>query len=314
MQKDYVVVALGGNAMIRSGERGTFSEQQRNIQTTVTALTNLIQAGHHLVITHGNGPQVGNLLLQQEAASDSVPPMPLEICGAQSQGQIGYMLQQAFRQELVKANLPVEVATIITQVIVNRNSPAFDNPTKFVGPFYDAATAEQLRQEKQWTVVKDSDRGYRRVVPSPKPNDIVEKAIIRQLIEMGVLVIASGGGGVPVVNGEGQLRGVEAVIDKDLVAALLATLLEAQILLILTDADQVALHFGTPQQKNLEQVSFSQMKQYQAEGHFPPGSMGPKIDGALRFIEQGGERVIITRPEQAVAALAGSGGTHIVPD
>lgn len=314
-RKDCTVVALGGNALIRARERGLYSDQLRNIRATAAALVNLIEQGHRLVLTHGNGPQVGNLLIQQEMANDTVPPMPLDVCGAQSQGQIGYMLQQALRVALAEKGLSRQIGTVITQVLVQADSPALQNPTKPVGPFYQASMAETLRRERGWHMVEDSNRGYRRVVPSPEPYDIVEKEIICRLFGAGVIVIASGGGGVPVVQDEqGRLTGVEAVIDKDRAVALLATLLKARLLLILTDADRVALNYGTPQQQDLTHVTVNQLKQYAADGHFPPGSMGPKIEGALRFLEQGGERVIITRPELAATSLAGEQGTHITPD
>lgn len=310
-----IAVALGGNALIRAGDRGTYEEQRANVRTTVKALVNLMDAGHRLVITHGNGPQVGNLLLQQEAASDRVPPMPLHVCGAQSQGQIGYMLQQALVDALADAGLSREVITLVTQVVVDPESPAFRQPSKPVGPFYDAETAERLRAEHGWTIVNDAGRGYRRVVPSPDPLDIVEKRVIRCLVDAGAVVIASGGGGVPVArDAEGHLYGVEAVIDKDLAGALLATLVGARQLLILTDAAQVALNYGTPQQQDLARMRVSDARRYAGEGHFPPGSMGPKIEGAVRFLRDGGERAIVTRPELAGDALAGRAGTQIFPD
>lgn len=309
------VVALGGNALIRSGEKGMYSEQSRNVRITAAALVELVKAGHHLVITHGNGPQVGNLLLQQEAASGTVPPMPLDVLGARSQGQIGYMFQQALGDALRAAGMAGEVATILTQAVVDADSSALKNPTKPIGPFYDRETAERLQREKGWVIIEDSGRGYRRVVGSPQPKDIVEKATIKRLVDAGVLVIASGGGGIPVVRqADGSLAGIEAVIDKDRGAALLASLVNARLLVILTDADQVSLNYESPQQVNLDRVTVSQMRAYADQGHFPPGSMGPKIEAAINFLTHGGERVVITRPELTLAGLEGKAGTQIQPD
>lgn len=315
MRKELTVVALGGNALIRADEEGTYAQQRRNVEATANALASLVDAGHRLVITHGNGPQVGNLLLQQEAAGDRVPAMPLHVCGAQSQGQIGYMLQQALRDALQDAGVPRDVVTVVTQVLVDPDSAAFDNPTKPVGPFYDSETAERLRTVNDWTMVEDAGRGYRRVVPSPEPLDFVEKETIRRLVATDVIVIASGGGGVPVArDANGHLHGVDGVIDKDRAAARLATLVDARLLLILTDVDRVALEYGTPRQRALDEVTIRDLRRYCAEGHFAPGSMKPKIEGAVRFLTNGGARAIITRPELAVDALAGRAGTRIIPD
>jgi carbamate kinase len=315
MVEGATVVALGGNALIRAREHGSYGEQRHNVQITAAALADLARAGHRLVITHGNGPQVGNILLQQECASETVPPMPLDVCGAETQGQIGYMFQQALADALDQAGLPHSVATIITQTLVDTNSPAFKNPSKPIGPFYDEALAERLRVSKGWTIIEDSGRGYRRVVASPEPIDIVEKAAIRLLADSGVVVIASGGGGIPVARDDsGRLRGVEAVIDKDRAAALLATLVGARLLLVLTDADQVALNYGTAHQVDLDRITVSEARAYASSGHFPPGSMGPKIEGAVYFLTHGGERVIITRPGLISTALEGKAGTHILPD
>jgi len=308
-------VALGGNALIRAHEHGTYEEQLRNVMVTSAALAELVKAGHRLVITHGNGPQVGKILIQQESAGDLVSPMPLDVCGAETQGQIGYLLQQGLSNALNRANIPKVVATVITQTVIDANSPAFKKPTKPIGHFYDETTADWLRANKGWTMTEDSGRGYRRLVASPPPIDIIEKVAIKMLAESGIIVIASGGGGIPVErNGEGQLRGLEAVIDKDRAAALLAVLVEAQQMLILTDADRVYLNYGKPNQIGLDRITVSQAQEYYDEGHFPPGSMGPKIEGAIYYLTHGGERVIITRPELILEALDGKTGTHIVPD
>lgn len=315
MAEGTTVVAFGGNALIRARELGSYAQQHHNVEVTAVALTELIKAGHRLVITHGNGPQVGNILLQQECASDSIPPMPLDVCGAETQGQIGYMFQQALTDALRRAGIERDVTTIVTQTLVDPDSPAFQHPSKPIGPFYDEATAKRLRAAKGWAMVEDSGRGYRRVVSSPEPLDIIEKATVKLLVDSGVIVIASGGGGIPVArDADGQLRGVEAVIDKDRAAALLASLVGAHLLLILTDAGQVALNYGTPQQVNLDRITLSEARKYYLGGHFPPGSMGPKIEGAMYFLAHGGTEAIITRPELIIAALEGKGGTHIVPD
>ncbi len=304
-----IVVALGGNAILQKGEKGTFEEQYGNVRKTCKHIVKLIEQGYNVVITHGNGPQVGAILLQNEAGKDLVPPMPLDVCGAESQGFIGYMIQQNL-DNLLKGKKPV--ATVVTQVVVDINDPAFNEPSKPVGPFYDEKQAKKLADEKGWVVKEDAGRGWRRVVPSPDPKRIVEASSINALIKAGIVVIASGGGGIPVVEKpDGSLSGVEAVIDKDLAGERLAKEVKADILMILTSVDQVYLNYGKPEQKGISKMTIGEAKKYYEEGHFAKGSMGPKIKAAIRFIENGGKKAIITSPELATDALAGKAGTII---
>lgn len=303
-----IVVALGGNAILQPKQEGTAALQFQNVINTCVQLAGLIEAGHQLVITHGNGPQVGNILLQNEAAKDKIPPLPLDVCGAQTQGFIGYMIQQAMKNLLPRR----QVGTILTQVLVGADDPAFQNPTKPIGPFYGKEEADKLVAEKGYTMVEDSGRGWRRVVPSPDPRAIVEKELIQALLDQDAIVIAAGGGGIPVVSdGQGQLRGIEAVIDKDLAGARLAQDVGAQILLILTDVEGVAVNWGQPDQRFLHQLNRQQARELLGQGQFKAGSMGPKVEAALRFIEQGGEQSIIVSLDKAAAALAGQAGTII---
>lgn len=308
-----IVIALGGNAIKEPEARGTAEEQLRAVARSCAEIAKIAADGYRIVITHGNGPQVGNLLLQQEAAATLVPPMPLDICGAMTQGQIGYLIQQQLALKLREHGLQTPVATVITQVLVDPNDPAFANPTKPIGPFYDAARAEELRKQG-YTIRKvrnHGERPYRRVVPSPEPREIIELETIKALVEAGQVVIACGGGGVPVIRRDGKLEGVAAVIDKDLASALLASALEAEELLILTDVEFVALDYGTPHQRDLRRLTVAEAKKYLAEGQFPPGSMGPKVEAALRFLNHGGERVVITALDKAYVALHGETGTEI---
>lgn len=312
--KEKVLVALGGNAILKHEERGTAEEQLENIRTTCREMVELIREGYRIAITHGNGPQVGDILLKNELSKDTLPPMPLDVCGAESQGMIGYMIQQSMDVELRAAGMNIPTQTILTQTIVDEDDPAFRKPTKPIGPFYTALEASRLREEKGWTIVMDSGRGYRRVVPSPNPVSMVESESIKDLFEHGFVVIASGGGGVPVVRDRtGRLRGVDAVIDKDHSAAVFAKLVEAETLMILTDVDHASLNFGRPDQKDLGRITVTEAKEYIAQGHFAPGSMRPKVESAVRFVESGGKRAIITSIEKWRAALKGEAGTQIVP-
>jgi carbamate kinase len=307
-----VLVALGGNAILQHKEKDTAEEQIANVRTTCAHLVRLIQDGCKLAITHGNGPQVGDILLKNELAEDILSPMPLDICGAQTQGMIGYMFQQAMRNAVKKEGLDISVVSLITQTIVDEKDPAFKHPTKPIGPFYTATDAERLRKEKGWRIVEDSGRGYRQVVPSPKPQEIVERESIKKLYESGTIVIAAGGGGVPVVVKEdGSLKGVISVIDKDLTAQIFANHIGAETLLILTNVEDVALNYRQSNQINLEKVTISEARKFMQQGHFAPGSMAPKIDAAIRFVEAGGKRTIISSLELAMEALAGSAGTTI---
>lgn len=307
-----IVVALGGNAILQPGQFGTSDEQRRNVDLTVDAIAELIRRGHQVVITHGNGPQVGNILIQNEEANELVPAMPLDICGAESQGQIGYMIQQSLHNRLHALGIDRPVVTIVTQVVVDPQDPAFANPTKPVGPFYPKDQAEEMMPTKGWVMKEAGAKGWRRVVPSPQPKAIYECDSVRALISSGAVVIASGGGGIPVRDDEGVLSGVEAVIDKDLAGERLAHDVRADIFIILTDVEQAALNFGTPEQKNLSQMTLAEVEQYAKEGHFKAGSMGPKVEAARRFVAAGGEKAIITSLHRAVEALEGRAGTAVV--
>ncbi|HXV20524.1 MAG TPA: carbamate kinase [Desulfuromonadales bacterium] len=307
------VVALGGNALIRQGEKGEVEEQLRHIRESVLHLPLLLAKGYALVITHGNGPVVGQLLLQNEAARETVPSMPLDVCDADSEGSIGYLTQQTLVNVLRGQHGKRPVVSLITQVVVDPADPAFTRPTKPVGPFYTEAEAERQRRTKGWTVVADAGRGFRRVVPSPRPLQVVEEEPIRILLEHGVVVIAAGGGGVPVRQADtGELLGVEAVIDKDRASALLANGLGARLLVILTAVDFVYRSFGRPDQEPLPRMDVTMARRLLAEGEFAPGSMGPKIEAAIEFLEGGGEEVLITLPENLADALDGKTGTRIV--
>ena len=311
--KKTVVVALGGNAIIQPGQEGTFEEQMVNVHVTCEQLAHMVESGdYRVVVTHGNGPQVGNLLLQNEAGKDVAAPMPLFALGAESQGFIGLMIQQNLGNllaEMGKGDIPI--ATIVTQVVVGKNDPAFANPTKPVGPFYSEEEAKALESDKGYNVREDAGRGWRRVVPSPDPIEINEKAAIRQLVEAKSIVIASGGGGIPVIRENGKLVGVDAVIDKDLAGERLAVDVGASIFMILTDVDSVRLNYNTPDEKVLSNITIDEAKKYAEEGHFAKGSMEPKVRAAVRFVEAGGEKAIITSLDQAVAALEGNAGTTI---
>jgi len=310
--KETIVIALGGNAL---ASRGTWEEQLEVIAESCRKIVEIVASGAKVVLTHGNGPQVGELLIQQEQASRIVKPLPLDACVAMTQGQIGYLLQQALRQQLHARGLRVPVVTLITQVLVDENDPAFAEPTKPIGPFYSEEEAERLRRTKGYILkrVGSEKRAYRRVVPSPRPLAILEEGCIRDLLASGHLVIACGGGGVPVILRDGRLEGVEAVVDKDLASERLASALKAHTLLILTDVERVALRFGSPQQIDLESLTISEARRYLDAGEFPPGSMGPKIEAAIRFLENGGERAIIASLMQAYEALEGRAGTAIIP-
>ena len=308
-----VVVALGGNAILQPGQVGTFEEQLFNIDGAMRRIAGLAEEGWRVVLTHGNGPQVGNLLIQNALAAKTVAPMPMDVCGAESQGQIGYLAAQTLANHLRKRKLTAPVVCVVTQVAVDPKDQAFAHPSKPVGPFYSEAEARKLMLEEGQAMKEDAGRGWRRVVPSPEPREIVELEAVRGLVDAGCLVVCSGGGGVPVVRARGALSGIDAVIDKDLAAALLAKQLGAQALLILTDVPRAYVNYGTPEQQALGTVTASQMRAYASEGHFKAGSMGPKVEACLRFVDAGGESVIASLTEVG-PALAGAAGTHIVPD
>lgn len=308
-----IVVALGGNAILQRGEKGTAEEQRENVRSTASQIAALIRDGNRVVVTHGNGPQVGNILIQNELARDKVPAMPMDICGAESQGMIGFMMQMYLRNALHKAGLLLPVATIVTQTLVSKDDPAFRNPTKPVGPFRDENFAK-VRQDvfgEKW--IEDSGRGWRRVVPSPDPVSIIEAPSIKTLVDSGHVVVSVGGGGIPVVmDHEGSLVGVEAVIDKDLGAERLATAVGADMLVILTDVNGAAVNYGTPQERWLEEVTYEELGALERQGHFKKGSMGPKVRAVMRFVEHGGEQGVISSLDHVVDAVSGRSGTRLV--
>lgn len=313
MDPKLIVIALGGNAILQRDEKGTFEEQYRNVQATAKRIADLVERGYKVVITHGNGPQVGATLLRHEAAKHTVPPLPLDVCGAETQGFIGYMIQQGLRNELKRRGLDKYVITVITRVIVDKRDPAFQEPTKPIGPFYTKEEAEQLQLQRPDIVVReDAGRGFRRVVPSPDPQIIAERHAIRALVDAGFVVVACGGGGIPIIEENGHARGVEAVIDKDLAGQRLATLIGASTFAILTDVEGAMLDYGTPQQQLIRQISLRNLKLQYAEGHFKAGSMGPKVQAAIRFVESGGQEAIIAELHQLVPALEGKTGTHVI--
>lgn len=309
-----MLLAVGGNALIRTGETGTIAEQLANARRTAAEIVGLCQQGYRIVLTHGNGPQVGAALLRSERAVSQVPGHSLDVCDASTQGEIGYLLQQSLESELKAAGLHIPVVTVLTQTVVSINDQAMRHPTKPIGPFYSRADAEERKRLFGWEIVEDAARGYRRVVPSPEPIEIVELEVIRDLVEQGVLVIACGGGGIPVVWKDGKLQGVEAVIDKDRASALLATCLGVDLFVISTDTDYVYLDYKKPGQRPLRRVTASGLEMHLKAGQFPPGNMGPKIESVLRFLRAGGRQAIITSCENLRTAVAGSAGTQIFPD
>ncbi len=309
-----MLIAVGGNSLIRAGEKGTVAEQLANARRTASAIIGLIRDGYHLVVTHGNGPQVGAQLLRSERASDQVPGQTLDVCGAASQGEIGYLLSQSLHDEMAAAGQHVPVVSVVTQSIVSANDPAMQHPTKPIGPFYSRAQAEERKRLLGWEIVEDAARGYRRVVPSPEPIEIVELDVIRSLMAQGVLVVSCGGGGIPVVREDGNLHGVEAVIDKDRASALLASQLGVDIFAISTDTDYVYLDYKKPTQRPLIRVTAAELEEHHHAGHFPPGNMGPKVESALYFLRAGGREVVITAYGHLCDAVAGRAGTHVIPD
>jgi carbamate kinase len=308
------LIAIGGNSLIRAGERGCVQEQINNARIIGKAIAVLVKAGLQVVITHGNGPQVGAALLRSERAAGQVYELGLDVCVAATQGEIGYLLQQAVEHEILLAGVSMPVSTVLTQVVVAQEDPAFGHPTKPIGPFYSRAAAEEKARLYQWNLVEDAYRGYRRTVASPEPLEIVEEEVIRRMLRAGILVIALGGGGVPVIREYGVLRGVDAVVDKDHASALLAQRLSMDTLAFSTDTDYVYLDFKQPGQRPLREISMREAKMYFDAGHFAPGSMGPKISAALGFLRAGGREAVITSHDHLDQALLGTGGTRIVAD
>lgn len=305
------VVAIGGNSLIADENHQSVVNQLLAVRKTCTHIASMVERGWEVVITHGNGPQVGFILLRSEMSSKAVHTVPLDFCDAETQGELGYMIQQCLQNEFLSRRIRNSVATVVTQVLVKKNDPAFRNPTKPIGPFYSKRKAERYRKERGWNIVEDAGRGWRRVVPSPMPICIVELDAIRTFVKQGVVVIAAGGGGIPVVEKRGRLKGVEAVVDKDYASAILAIGVDADLFLISTSVEKVALNYGKPNQKSLDKITLQDAKKYYKQGHFPLGSMGPKIKAVIDFLEHGGKKAIITNPENLELALLGKTGTHI---
>ena len=309
------VVAVGGNSLIVNGEHEAIPYQSQAAAAAAHHIADMIAQGWNVVITHGNGPQVGFILRRSEVAIHEVPPVPMNYATADTQGVIGYMFQRALRNEFRQRGIDRGVAAVVTQTLVDRGDPAFVDPTKPIGSLMEEEYARKLASKQGWIVKEDAGRGWRRVVPSPLPRAIIEEDVITQLLAGGAVVIACGGGGLPVFRDErGDLQGVEAVIDKDLASSLLARDVGAEVFLITTSVEKVAIHFNRPDQQWLDQLTLSQARTYYAQGHFAEGSMGPKIEAVIEFLERGGRRGVITDPPHMCSALAGASGTSIVPD
>lgn len=315
--KKVAVVAIGGNSLIKDKHHQTVQDQYEAARETSLHIADMIEAGWDVAIGHGNGPQVGFILRRSEIANkvEGMHEVPLDVCGADSQGAIGYALQQNLQNELTRRGINKPVATVVTQVLVDRADPAFQNPTKPIGGFMDESEARRRQEELDWTVVEDAGRGWRRVVASPIPQKVVELGPVKTLIDAGVVVITVGGGGIPVIDeGNGHYTGTAAVIDKDYASSLLARLINADLFLISTAVEKVALNFGKPDQKWLDRITLAEARQYLAEGgHFAKGSMAPKIQAVIWFMEAGGKHAIITNPQNIGRALRGETGTHILP-
>ena len=309
-----VVIAIGGNSLIKDREHRSLLDQYRAAGETSRHIAPIVGAGYRVVVTHGNGPQVGFILLRSELARDLLHEVPLENCVADTQGAIGYQIAQTLHNQLDRLGLDKQVVSVVTQVVVDAQDPGFEHPSKPIGPFMNEADAARHARSDGWVVVEDAGRGWRRLVPSPKPLEIIELRAIRSLLDSGALVIAVGGGGIPVVHAaDGSLKGCDAVIDKDAASSLLACQLGASVLIFSTGVDRAARHFNTPEQLDIDRMTATECRQYLEEGHFLRGSMRPKIESALTFLDAGGEKVIITQPENLEDALRGSCGTHIVP-
>ena len=312
--KPLVVIAIGGNSLIRDSQHMDVLDQYRTAGETAHYIAPIIEQGYRVLVTHGNGPQVGFILLRSELARDVIHEVPLANCVADTQGSIGLQIAQSLQNELLHHGVKQAVAAIVTQCVVDEHDPSFENPSKPIGPFMTEEEARQHERDDGWIVGEDAGRGWRRLVPSPEPLEVVEMAAIRTLLDSGVLVIAAGGGGIPVIyRADGELRPRPAVIDKDAASCLLACELGASILIISTDVDKVALNFGTDKRFEIDRMTVAECREYLAAGHFAAGSMRPKIESALKFLEQGGEEVIITQPHNLQADLKGIYGTHIVP-
>ena len=313
VNRPIVLVAMGGHAFMQRGEKGDIGDHERNAGEICGSLMTLVERNYNLVVTHGNGPQVGNLLLQNELTRDSVPSMPLDVLVANTEGFLGYVLQQALLNHLRRRDVKRYVVTMITQVLVERDDPAFQNPSKPIGPFLTKEQAEERRDRLGWKILEDAGRGWRRLVASPKPVRVVQRHMIHDSASAGHIVVACGGGGIPIVRGENRdYEGIEAVIDKDLTSSVLAAEIGAELLIILTDVPQVYVHYGKPEQRALDAVTLKEIEALQAEGHFGKGSMGPKVEAIVNFLKAGGKRGLITSPARLGDAMDGRAGTHFV--
>lgn len=312
-ERPLVLVAMGGHAFIQKGERGTVEDHNRNAHRIADLLMTLVERDHRLVITHGNGPQVGSLLVQQETARDEVPPMPLDVLVAMTEGSLGYLLQQSLLNQLQRREMDRRVVTVVTQVLVEGDDPAFQDPDKPIGPFLTEEEAQARREKLGWEVREEPERGWRRVVPSPRPQRILQQRMIREAALEGHIVIAGGGGGIPVRKDEdGRLVGVEGVVDKDLTSSVLARDIGASLLIILTAVPHVYVDFGTPGQRALGAVTLDEIEGHFDDGQFPRGSMGPKVEAVIDFLRAGGRRALVTDPESLPRAIEGRAGTHLV--
>jgi len=309
-----VVIALGGNAIRRKGEPFTIEHQFNRAKKTLAPIVDLIREGYKIVITHGNGPQVGVEFFRNLLAAETYPPYPLDVLNSETQGWMGYIISLALTNRMAELKMRRHVTTIITRVIVDKNDSAFENPTKPIGKFFTEEEMREMKQKFPQLVFKnDANRGWRVVVPSPRPLEVLEAGEIKKLVDDGEIVIAAGGGGIPIVKENGGFKGVEAVIDKDLASAVLAKNIGAEKLVILTEVPYVYINFGKPDQSPLKEIHLDEIKRYYREGHFPPGNMGPKVEAAIEFLENGGDEVIITSLEMSLEAIHGKGGTRIVP-
>jgi carbamate kinase len=312
-KRKLAIVAFGGNAMLRPEDRGTQEEQIARAKQAARWLAEIVRHGYHLIVVHGNGPQVGNILIQAEEASTKIPPQSLDVAVSQTEGSMGFMLQQAIRNRLESIGLAGDVVTVLTEVEVDANDPAFKRPTKPIGPFFTRYRAEALERDLGWTMREDAGRGWRHVVPSPKPLHILNIRTVEKILDVAKVIIAAGGGGIPVVRGrDGQWRGIEAVIDKDFASALLAAELDADVYIVLTGVSKVAIDYGKPSQQLIDRMTVAEAEAYLADGQFPAGSMGPKIEAAVQFVRRSGKQVLITDVEHLRDALEGQDGTVIV--
>jgi carbamate kinase len=308
-----VLVAMGGHAFMQKGEKGTIEEHEHNADAIAALLMTLVERNYQIVITHGNGPQVGSLLLQNELSKAEAPMMPLDVLVAMTEGSLGYVLQQSLLNQLRSREIRRYVVTVVTQVVVDEDDPAFKNPTKPIGPFLSREEAERRREERGWKITEDSGRGWRHIVPSPAPVKVIQRHMIRDAARQGHIVVACGGGGIPITTkADGRYVGVEAVIDKDLTSSVLATDIEADLFIVLTAVPNVFVGFGTPNQRALGAMTLEEIERLRGEGHFPPGSMGPKIDAVIQFLKKGGKRALVTDAASLPLALEGRAGTHFI--